>query len=608
MSPNEPPTSHTAAMVAWERLPLPLVEIAMAIAPDSVDALEREVHLATTMLCLGLATALARCRAKSIRPPAEIVDSYDDQSPGRLGWAIAQLKMAHPDVLGWNLTSPHPPAEQLRKLLGMPRGAPTVQTAIDAIKQVRNRWAHGRPLPRTRAECASALHVMLPTLAAMNSDFQQRLLRVGTSERAPSQQERWRALVMSGPAPQPYLRGQAVALPGRVEPGHVVLVDETAGTLLDLYPFVVGDESGLWVFWALENDRPVLRRGAWVITNGPPAGRSGEMDWKGRGKDADVEALRAALRDWREGDVTSIDMRFDAVTAVASTDGGNGEASADGAGEPASRVAQVAADPSRPRPGERRSSSEAPVQVALTRPASHPALERRAHSPSRRLELEGARPSAAPTFSGSEAPSLDQTPALGSPENREPGVRPDVVARDMRQLGGFVLMSGSLIGLIAVAVWALLAEPQQPRAASLPELVTGLPLRWGEPASEVDAVLGLPRSRAPECVAGIIEIRGLLGRARAPVGAITSGGLTFHRDAGLYEVTLRTDATLEESQAVLVGMLGEPAVAEPRSATWNLDDVRVRVGVRGEHAVLHVWRPTIEALYEAARGSACHGR
>ncbi len=564
--------THTAAMVAWRHLPLPIAEAANGIAGDAPDRLERQVHLATTILSLGLAIALARCRAAGIVPPNELVESYEHQTIGRLGRSVTQLSAQHPGVLGWNPAARIPAPGSLQTLLKQ-YGNPTVATALDALRVIRNNWAHGKPLPAERTECEDALGMLLPLLAAQNPDFRKRLLRVGNREQEPGGPELWRAQVMAGGAPEPYMGGRRVALPARVEPGHVILLDEEAGTLVDLHPFVVGDESGLWVFWERDanrkDKRPALRRGAWVVTNGRPGGPKGGQDWGGKGREADVEALRSILHEWCSADVTSFDLVARDTGPPHAADG-----SVHTAGDPALQ--------------------------------SHFAVEPK-------VEMFGGTGNAEREFQRQAPRSTTPDADFGDPAAAYTAA-PDARLRDEAPIAAtrgfsrkwrtwFFALTGITLAIALAALWATYRAP--PNASDLPSLLTGLPLRWGEPSSDVASELGLPPTSVAACIANVIEIRSLRAHGQPPSGSVTAGGITFHRDAGLYEITIRSDATYADARAAMVASLGVPNTDKAAAAVWNIDDVRVSVSLRNDQVVFRAWRPAIELLYETARNASC---
>lgn len=125
-------------------------------------------------------------------------------------------------------------------------------------------------------------------------------------------------------------------------------------------------------------------------------------------------------------------------------------------------------------------------------------------------------------------------------------------------------------------------------------------LRWGQ-TRRATPILMEDRETSG-CAAGILQVA---------VFEIDSGGLpgnvacSFDRERGLFEVVLRTDATVDAAVYFISQELGNP-VQNGRSYRWDTGRERVTVVTSRGRTTVRAWHEDLQAQFTAAHDQACN--
>ena len=537
-----PGTSHTELVNPWTRAPQPIAELAPTSDSYGDDELKRAVKCATMTLCLGLAIGLARCRARGVAPPKGVFAAYDKLTVGGFGIAIEALERALPGSVGWNLDAPCEPARPLIELMGASRKY-RILDALQAVATARNRWAHliddGAPHARNAGDA--------PMLPRHTSAAVWALVRANRDFEKPQ-----RLLVV---VRVDDVLGRPTTFRARHMRGpHGE--EYRNGADVPLPSRVERPRPGEVILWD-ENSSTHVSLDPFVVGD-----RSGL--WVLWSIDRVVELRRFAAV--APPDVVAR-AREDVATQLQAWTAATSLARVKRAGVESAKQAMAitTVDPAPPEPEV--------AQMARVLPRTRFGLRPR-HVAAGVAALVGVMLVAAVVFAASIAstPSVVRVGAVPTPSIAPAGI------------------SSARIPPPAV--------PADPIAWA-----TGLPLRFGMSRSEVEGLVGrLPGVDLDECGrrVGLVEIGELPRTLRSSLPGVDSAGATFDRDYGLYELVLRSSATVDAAVQVVTLRLG---VANDGVNTWRAPG-GLRARVASNHGtVVRFWIGTVAERYSTARAS-----
>lgn len=152
----------------------------------------------------------------------------------------------------------------------------------------------------------------------------------------------------------------------------------------------------------------------------------------------------------------------------------------------------------------------------------------------------------------------------------------------------------------------------------LPRLLSGAPVQWGTPASEVEQGCGaLRRVPLPSCAADFVDIRATGWGPTLDIPSRRETQLAFHPTRGLFEVMVWSDADAEALAAAVEQRLGAPHRTERRHRFWSYPagdgspTTRLKVSplpdghARGRSAIRLHYPQTADAYAAEMRAAGC---